>query len=925
MCYLLTRVSPATEEDKEYLAWKAEKERLKKEKAALETAQTNAQLNAQRSLEIIRQATPMYVRLVLWPDCLALSSSLGPDSLHRRNKAQERVPIVQIISPRPTTDTVTQPTSEKNDVEEDVEEERPAVVRIASRARPPPAKSALRKNTSRKRPVIDVDADADDDAEDRQTKKQKPNTPEAEVDVATPTTPEAPETVDEEAYEDPQMPGAFEVAAPKQLAPKPAPPAPTSRKRPASDDLEQDQVSQRKRTKHGRDVPAPAAPEEVTAIEAWVSPNGSKTLLPRGTKRARSDVGSEFGDKLRVKKKGKRMEEIVDVEMDDQDEPPQQRPPQQQLALSNGARKSKRASVTTSKTKQIQEDEDDDAVVSTDPLCQGRKLGTEWQNGSRKFKVGPDGKRLRLVPLRTRRKKYEMVRLFIILTSDCSCTDYLHHHVQPIDSVHPDATAMIEVLVDTWLTEEEYKLAREQGNLGWQIVNPSTPERKHDSRRSSMSSVREDELLPGKENKLPFPSCSPNEPSSGSDSPGKALMWNSGRIRGVSNSSIPTSPCPVLGSIPTTPGRSHRLSLLDHPSTTTKPTTPARQTAVSLSSTSGKSTTPARNGGTVVTVRQITTTPGGGMPSWSGMQKGRTSWARPAGANGMPGRHMLSMLEKREAEARALEKLKARVTDSKAAAASSNASSGSGGLFNTAATTTLPAITVTSTEPTKPSTLAPTTTSLFAPPAAPLADAPKPSLGLFGNLPGAAPPTVAATATAAPSSSSMLAPPPSLGHGLAPPSRSVPTTAPTLAPALSIPGETPAATTTTDASSLLSRLGAAHTAPAPSGKTAEPSTKPPFFGGLAGFGAPAPSAPPPVLPKLNFGAPTTTTAVPPTIPTPASNPIPALPPAPQPQAPKPAFSFPTMGFNAQQPAAVPSAMESQFKGMHWALVHKKSH
>lgn len=61
MSYLLTCVSPAAEEDKEYLAWKAEKERQKKEKEALETAQTNAQLNAQRSLEIIRQATPLYV------------------------------------------------------------------------------------------------------------------------------------------------------------------------------------------------------------------------------------------------------------------------------------------------------------------------------------------------------------------------------------------------------------------------------------------------------------------------------------------------------------------------------------------------------------------------------------------------------------------------------------------------------------------------------------------------------------------------------------------------------------------------------------------------------------------------------------------------------------------------------------------------
>ena len=894
MCYLLTRVSPAAEEDKEYLAWKAEKERQKREKEALETAQANAQLNAQRSLEIIRQATPMYV-----PPRVCCPTPFGPTDLlclsfvsfhRRRNTMQERVPIVQIISPRPTTDVVTQPMSEKADGEE----ERPPLVRIASRTRPPPAKSALRKATSRKRPVIDIDVDVDDDAEDRQTKKQKPNTPEAEVDAVTPTTTETPETVDEEAYEEPRMPGAFEFASPKPK-PKPAPqPAQASRKRPASDDLEQDQVSQRKRTKHGKAASAnPTAQEEVTAVDAWVAPNGSMTLVPpRGTKRARSEVGSEFGDKLRVKKKGKKKEEIVDVEMEDQDET---RP----RVVSNRSRKSKRASVANSANKPVLGDEDEDAVVSTDPLCQGRTIGTEWEIGNRKFKVGPDGKRLRLVPLRTRRKKYEMVRFH---SSDFGCLlTICATYVQPIDSVHPDATAMIEVLVDTWLTEEEYKLAREQGNLGWQIVTPTTPERKTSSRKSSMSySVREDEQLPGKENKLPFPSCSPNEHGSGGDSPGKALMWNSGRIRGVSNTSLPTSPTLIMGSIPTTPGR---------------------QTAVSLSSGGGNATTPARNSGTVVTVRQLTTTPGGGMPSWSGMQKGRASWARPAGANGMPGRHMLSMLEKREAEARALEKLKARVTGSKAAAASSNASAESTGVFSTAAPMTLPVITVTSTEPTKPSTfnVPPTTTSLFAPPAAPQADAPKPSMGWFGNPPGTAPLTAAATSTTARSSSSTLVPPPSLFTASSIPA---PTIAPTLAPALSITGETPSAPpTTTEAPSLFSRLGAAPAAPAApvapaSAETKEPVTKPPLFSGLTGFGAPAQSAPPPSLPTLNFGPPTTTTALP-TISTPTFNPTPA--PTSQPQPLKPAFSFPMTGFNAQQPAAVPPATENREKGTYWAF------
>ena len=327
------------------------------------------------------------------------------------------MPIVQIISPRPTTETATKPTNRNANGEAET-----PIVPIASRTRPPPAKSALRKNTSRKRPVIDVDVDVDDEAADRQVKKQKPNDREAEVDTATPMVTDTTEMADEETYEDPQMPGAFEVATPK---PKPAPQpaqALASRKRPASDE---DQIGQRKRTKHGKvDLATPPAHEEVTVIDSQVTPAESKALTrPRGTKRARSDVGSEFGDKLRVKKKGKKMEEIDDVEMGDQDEPQQQ---QQQLVVSNGARKSNRASVVNGKRKKpVQEDEDEDAMVSTDPLCQGRRIGSEWEIGNRRFKVGPDGKRLRLAPLRTRRKKYEMVRYhspgFQLLTG------YLHY------------------------------------------------------------------------------------------------------------------------------------------------------------------------------------------------------------------------------------------------------------------------------------------------------------------------------------------------------------------------------------------------------------------------------------------------------------------------------------------------------------------
>ena len=208
----------------------------------------------------------------------------------------------------------------------------------------------------------------------------------------------------------------------KGSAPKPKPalqPAQmqAGRKRLASDDLEQNQTSQRKSMKRGKvDLAIPAAHQEVKAVESWVTPAGSKApTRPRGTKRARNDIDNEFCDKLRVKKKGKKLEEIVDVEMDDQDKPQLQ---QQRLVTTDSARKSKCASVLNGKKKPVRKDGDEDAVVSTDPLCQGRKIGSEWQIGNRRLKVGPDGKRLQMEPLRTTRKKYVMVRFSFSRLSD---------------------------------------------------------------------------------------------------------------------------------------------------------------------------------------------------------------------------------------------------------------------------------------------------------------------------------------------------------------------------------------------------------------------------------------------------------------------------------------------------------------------------
>lgn len=49
------------------------------------------------------------------------------------------------------------------------------------------------------------------------------------------------------------------------------------------------------------------------------------------------------------------------------------------------------------------------AGVSNDPLCKGRRIGEEWESNSVRFKVGPNGQRLRQATVRRPRSKFPMV------------------------------------------------------------------------------------------------------------------------------------------------------------------------------------------------------------------------------------------------------------------------------------------------------------------------------------------------------------------------------------------------------------------------------------------------------------------------------------------------------------------------------------
>ncbi|KAG5648803.1 hypothetical protein DXG03_000152 [Asterophora parasitica] len=83
-----------------------------------------------------------------------------------------------------------------------------------------------------------------------------------------------------------------------------------------------------------------------------------------------------------------------------------------------------------------------------------RRIGDEWENNGVKYKIGPNGQRLRQTLVKKARQKFNM----------------------PADSQHPDRQANLEVCIETWLTEEEYREAKDQLLLAWQDSNKPSAE-----------------------------------------------------------------------------------------------------------------------------------------------------------------------------------------------------------------------------------------------------------------------------------------------------------------------------------------------------------------------------------------------------------------------------------------------------------------
>ncbi|KAI0677092.1 hypothetical protein C8Q78DRAFT_1073827 [Trametes maxima] len=197
----------------------------------------------------------------------------------------------------------------------------------------------------------------------------------------------------------------------------------------------------------------------------------------RGKKRDRAEAGSTFGgddsildddekprrqqrrrtvsNKLGQASRGQKR--VRDFESHGSDDSEVERPAREHMRKKRGKRS-----------------DEDDLPMSNDPLCKGRRIGEEWESSGVRFKVGPNGQRLRQELVKKSRSRFPM----------------------PSDSQHPDRRANVDVYVETWLTDEEYKDAKERHELAWQDA-PTSPE--------------------------PLPYTTPDSPSK----VGKNLLWSS--------------------------------------------------------------------------------------------------------------------------------------------------------------------------------------------------------------------------------------------------------------------------------------------------------------------------------------------------------------------------------------------------------------
>ncbi|KAJ6515478.1 hypothetical protein C8R45DRAFT_1067081 [Mycena sanguinolenta] len=154
------------------------------------------------------------------------------------------------------------------------------------------------------------------------------------------------------------------------------------------------------------------------------------------------------------------------------------------------------------KSKEVREDDGegsmDEGSVSKDK-GKGRPIGDEWESNGVLYKIGLNGQRLRQALVKKAARRFTM----------------------PVDSQHPDKNANLEVCIETWLTEEEYKDLKSRHLLAWQ---------------DSPKGTQEPESTPAA---TPTAAEMPSTPTPNPVAKGKNLLWDS-----------PASPFPVFAPSP---------------------------------------------------------------------------------------------------------------------------------------------------------------------------------------------------------------------------------------------------------------------------------------------------------------------------------------------------------------------------------------
>ncbi|KAI0034094.1 hypothetical protein K488DRAFT_84313 [Vararia minispora EC-137] len=272
--------------------------------------------------------------------------------------------------------------------------------------------------------------------------------------------------------------------------------------------------------------------------------------LRRGKKRDRAEAGSTMGD------------DDDAMEMDDGDHKHRTiRRRHRKSQVDRRGRKRERGSGETSEEedgprltgRQSRMRHDDDHGVEDDDVAmsdtqsvrstltvRGHRIGEEWEAHGLTFRIGPDGQRLTKALIKADQPLYPM----------------------PQDSSHPDREALVEVVRELWLSDQEFREAKDRQMLAWQSPMkppPSTP----------------------RQIRLSLPS---------SFTVGKELLWNS----------LPSSPKEnqpqKFGSPLTTPVRIP-LRLASTPGGTPPPVLTAARRLPTLSTTRTSNLSPAKSTG----------------------------------------------------------------------------------------------------------------------------------------------------------------------------------------------------------------------------------------------------------------------------------------------------------------------------------------